>query len=114
MNATWLLDEMLKRTGLRVLKRPGGQTSVYLLTADLENPALLELEEALWAAAPLACTRRLYSKPQSRAKSVANAILQFNNLKPELSRCQHAKRRTMRYEIGQLDLEKHAKYLKSA
>ena len=112
-NAAWLLHELLSGTGLRVLRRPSGEQVVYLTTQDLENPALCELESPLEAAAPPACTRRLYSKPKCRSKSIARAILQFSGLEPVTRRCQRGHKHTVRYELGSFHLSQHGRYLMS-
>lgn len=108
-NAEWLLDEMLRRTGLRVRPRLDGSHVVYLGSADMNKPELLELE-------PYVCLLRVGLRGKLRerkhpARTLGKAILELNGIDPRVSRGEIQGKRTMRYDLAELNLQKHAKYL---
>lgn len=106
-NAEWLLAELYRRTGLRTSRwrRDQGGRHVYLISEDLRNPAILELEEAVKASASAAQCKRLYAEPKNRTRSLASLIWALNGVKPEIRDCVVDNKHQTKYVLGPLKLE---------
>lgn len=109
-NASWLLDAMLKTTGLRVRQRADGQSYVYLCTKDLYNPKLVALETRVKAVAPKQL-KRIDRGKLRRPRELAKLILELNGIEPRLDTGIVEGKHTVRYELGLCDLQRHGAYL---
>src|SRR5690242_10897998 len=96
----WLLVELYRRTGLRCGRRGQLGPHVYLISQDLKNPAILELETVVKACAPPGLRKRLYADLKNRSKSVAGVIWAMNGVKPVIRDCVVQKKHQTKYVLG--------------